>query len=482
MLNTITMQDCTTNHQTNDRFSVEQFLPDYIPLKDPLYLKRSKITALLGPSGVGKTSVINACIDDCIENQLDFAIYTQHATLLPHKTVDCHIKLPFKLQGKSIEDNQLHQLLKDVALYHHRYKKISELSKGMQQRLQLAMAIIQDVPLYFLDEPFSSQDTKMRQQLYKVIQYYCAGKTVLIVTHCEQDLHLLTENILQLKVVQGILRMIKKTHNNKRHDRIITIPDDAPPKQLYKKRTNNTSSTTIYRFLLLGFLILLWDGGIKMFSIPCYVIPKPIDVAIAFYDNGRILIYHLLQSVIPLSAGICIAIFFSTIMSLIIYRYKQLSHTIDPFLVALQSVPVFLILPILLYVCGSGMTAKIVALSVSTFFPLFAGILHGLGRTPHGWEQQKLALKAPEYRFLYYVRLIYAIPFIWQGLRLSLIHAPLSVLAVDWIGASSGLGYLIMLSHGQLELPLMFCSLIIVLILCLCLNYGAKFLDKKFIE
>ncbi|HCU07272.1 MAG TPA: hypothetical protein DIC42_06850, partial [Holosporales bacterium] len=350
------------------------------------------------------------------------------------------------------------------------------------QRLQLAMTIIQDVPLYFLDEPFSSQDTKMRQKLYKIIQRYCMGKTVLIVTHCEQDIHLFTDSILQLKNTHGVLHVVNKKQKNKEYNNIIDISDDVHPEQQDKKQADKTSPIAVYRFIILGVLLVLWALIIKIFSVPAYIIPKPTDVAIAFYNNYSILAYHLLQSLIPLGVGVCIATLSGTILALVIYRYKSLTHAIEPFLVALQSVPVFLILPILLYVCGSGMLAKIVALSITTFFPLFAGILQGLGNTPYVWEQQKLALKAPEYRFLYYVRLIYAVPFIWQGLRLSLIHAPLSVLAVDWIGASSGLGYLIMLSHGQLELPLMFCGLIIVIALCLCLNYGAKFLDKKFIE
>lgn len=476
------MPDCVMDDPASYYFSVEKYLPHYIPLKHPVYLKQSKITVLLGPSGVGKTSVINACIDDCIEKKLDFAIYNQHTTLLRYKTVLCNIKLPFKLQGKGIDDNQLQQLLKDVSLYHHRYKKVSELSKGMQQRLQLAMAIIQDVPLYFLDEPFSSQDTKMRQNLYKIIQHYCAGKTVLIITHCEQDLYLLTENIKQLRKINGLLHLVKTTHQNKGGEWGVPLSDDASSAPQYKKRVDKTFFITVYRLFLLGFLVLFWNFSIKLFSLPPYIIPKPADVMISFYNNYHVLGYHLLHSLLPLMTGICIATLSSMILALAIYRYKSLTRAIEPFLVALQSVPVFLILPILLYICGSGMAAKIVALSISTFFPLFAGILQGLSHTPHVWEQQKLALKAPEHRFLYYVRLTYAIPFIWQGLRLSLIHAPLSVLAVDWIGASSGLGYLIMLSHGQLELPLMFCCLIIVIILCLCLNYGAKFLDKKLIE
>lgn len=482
MSHCLNVHACTIDHRTYYDFSIAKHLPDYIYLKDALHLEKTTITVLLGPSGVGKTSVINACIDECFEKCLDCAIYNQHTTLLNHQTVLCNIELPFKLQGKSIERDQLLHLLKDVSLYHHRYKKVSELSKGMQQRLQLAMTIIQDVSLYFLDEPFSSQDTKMRQKLYKIIQRYCMGKTVLIITHCEQDIHLLTDTVLQIKKIQGILHLVNNTQVNKLYDRAAEIHDDLYEEQQYKKPPAKTLPIRAYRLIILGLLLLLWELLIKFFSIPGYIIPKPADVAIAFYNNYSILAYHLLQSLIPLGVGMCIATFFSTILALVIYRHKLLTRAIEPFLVALQSVPVFLILPILLYVCGSGMVAKIAALSITTFFPLFAGILQGLGHTPHVWEQQKLALKAPEYRFLYYIRFIYAVPFIWQGLRLSLIHAPLSVLAVDWIGASSGLGYLVMLSHGQLELPLMFSGLIIVIALCLCLNYGAKFLDKKFIE
>jgi len=450
-------------------------------LKHPLFLGRGLITVLLGASGVGKSTLINACIEECIDQQLDFACQNQHTTLLHHKTVLCNIKLPFKLLGKSVPRLRLLQVLKDVSLYNHRYKKISQLSKGMQQRLQLAMTILQDVPIYFLDEPFSSQDAKMRQNLYRVIQKHCADKTLLIVTHCDQDLPLLTGTVLHLVKAQGTLSIIQKPPQKMQYAKQVEIQRECHPEEQYKQQADKIPTVILYRTFILGVIFLFWALMIQAFSVPSYIIPKPFDVISAFYENWSTLAYHTFHSILPLVSGMMIASLFSTILALVIYRYKRFMHAIEPFLVALQSVPVFLILPILLYICGSGLIAKIVALSITTFFPLFSGILQGLDKTPYVWEQQKLALKAPEYRFLYYVRFIYAVPFIWQGLRLSLIHAPLSVLAVDWLGASSGLGYLIMLSHGQLELPLMFCGLFIVIALCLCLNYGAKFLDKKFI-
>jgi len=481
MLQNANLSACALDHKTYYHFSVEKYLPDYIPLKQELSLDKGSITVLLGTSGVGKTSLINACIDESINHKLNFACQNQHTTLMHHKTVFCHIKLPFKLQGKSVQRAHVLQILKDVSLFNHRYKKVSQLSKGMQQRLQFAMTIMQKVPLYFLDEPFSSQDAKMRQNLYRVIQKYCAGKTVLIVTHCDQDLYLLTRTVFHLKKENKTF-FIEKNAQFKKHCAVLDyIQDDYLEEAPCNQQAGKTSSVLMYRLCILGSIFLLWALIIKIFSVPSYIIPKPLDVALAFYENLATLAYHMFHSILPLVLGMVIAILCSTILSLIIYRNKRLTRAIEPFLVALQSVPVFLILPILLYICGSGLMAKIVALSITTFFPLFAGILQGLDKTPPVWVQQKLALKAPEYRFLYYVRFVYAIPFIWQGLRLSLIHAPLSVLAVDWIGASTGLGYLIMLSHGQLELPLMFCGLFIVIGLSLCLNYGARCLDRKII-
>lgn len=451
-------------------------------VKKPFSLCEGAITVLLGASGIGKTTLMNACISECIDKHLDFACHNQHTTLLQHKTVFCNMKLPFKLQGKRVQRSRVFEILKDVSLYHHRYKKVTQLSKGMQQRLQLAMTVMQDVSFYFLDEPFSSQDAKMRQHLYSIIQKYCAHKTVLIVTHCDQDLHLLTPKMLHLEKKQKELVIIQKPQHKTQYGTQALSKDDFNQEEQNIQPGNKTPSVFFYRTFILGAFLLLWALAIKILSVPAYIIPKPFEVAMAFHHNFLTLAYHMLHSILPLALGIVIAILCSTFLAVIIYRYKQLTRSIEPFLVALQSIPVFLILPILLYVCGSSLIAKIVSLSIATFFPLFSGILQGLGKTPPVWEQQKRALKAPEHRFLYYVRLIYAVPFIWQGLRLSLIHAPLSVLAVDWIGASAGLGYLIMLSHGQLELPLMFCGLFIVIALSLCLNYGAKILDRKFIK
>jgi len=64
MLQNANLSACALDHKTYYHFSVEKYLPDYIPLKQELSLDKGSITVLLGTSGVGKTSLINACIDE----------------------------------------------------------------------------------------------------------------------------------------------------------------------------------------------------------------------------------------------------------------------------------------------------------------------------------------------------------------------------------------------------------------------------------
>eukprot|EP01037_Dinobryon_pediforme_P011681 gene11681-11770_t len=82
---------------------------------------------------------------------------------------------------------------------------------------------------------------------------------------------------------------------------------------------------------------------------------------------------------------------------------------------------------------------------------------------------------------LRFIRLPAALPCLMSGVRLAAIHAPLTVLAADWIGASSGLGYLIMLSHGRLQIELMFACIVCITLMTFALNKGVTLLEKKLV-
>lgn len=168
-------------------------------------LNRGQTTALVGPSGAGKTSLINAIlgfmpyegsltINGVELNQLDHASWRKHISwvgqnpLLVHGTIRENITL-----GKSnITDNQIEQVLEHSFAAEFVQKQgldypISDrsggLSVGQAQRLALARAMLQQGRFWLLDEPTASLDARSEQLVMQGLNQQITHKTALLVTH-----------------------------------------------------------------------------------------------------------------------------------------------------------------------------------------------------------------------------------------------------------------------------------------------------------
>lgn len=440
-------------------------IPSYLPFASQDFsIPEGQITVLLGASGVGKTTLIHALQDTLTE----FSYHAQALTLIENESVFYNLTLFFKLTKKPIPYEKCIQILKDINLAHAKDQAVKALSQGMKQRLNLAMVLLQRKKICFLDEPFSAQDPFMRQHLYAVVRSWTKGSTVIVVTHHVSEACYLSANLLSLKKLEGVV-----------YSKFENALEKIPRKQVFDFESLCIPEIPILeptpwisRFFLGGGLLAIWHIVAK--RIPSFLLPAPLEVIEAFVLNYKLLAYHFAFTLIPLISGIAFASILSAIFGFCLYPFSRVVKIIEPYLVIIQSVPVFLILPLLLYIFGVGLVSKIIAMSLTLFFPCFFGIIYGLKATPSTWCRQKKGLNVKEYIFLWYIRLPYAKPYIYQGYRLCLIHGPLTALAVDWIGATSGLGYLIMLSHGQLELPLMFAGLLLVVMLSVGLDKLAK--------
>ena len=76
-----------------------------------------------------------------------------------------------------------HQIVEDLGLVDLIEKKVTELSIGQQQRVSLALALIQDADFYLLDEPFAAQDKGSTNRILMVIEEMKKRKGILVVSH-----------------------------------------------------------------------------------------------------------------------------------------------------------------------------------------------------------------------------------------------------------------------------------------------------------
>ena len=195
-------------------------------------VEKGEIFGLLGPNGAGKTTLIRMLLDIIRPDSGEIRIFgasldpagKDRIGYLPEerglyrktKLVDM---LVYLAQLKNVSGKQAHEnaesLLQSLGLYEHRGKKVEELSKGMQQKIQFLSSIIHYPDLVILDEPFSGLDPVSTKTVKdRILEYRDAGKTVVLSTHMMEQAQTLCDRILVVdrgrRVLYGSVEGIRK--------------------------------------------------------------------------------------------------------------------------------------------------------------------------------------------------------------------------------------------------------------------------------
>lgn len=174
-----------------------------------LKIEKGKIYGLLGKNGVGKSTLIKLINDlltidegEILFNGKPIGIFSKsHISYLPERTYldkDMKVESVIKYFEEFYEDfntKKAYKLLKDLDL--DKDKKISKMSKGMQEKLQLILVMSREADLYILDEPLGGVDPATRDYILDtILSNFKEGSSVIISTHLISDIERILDNVI----------------------------------------------------------------------------------------------------------------------------------------------------------------------------------------------------------------------------------------------------------------------------------------------
>ena len=255
------------------------------------------------------------------------------------------------------------------------------------------------------------------------------------------------------------------------------------------KRIINTASLSawlvrtpvVLPLLTFVTILLVWEFGTRLFSVPSYILPSPTRI-LAGYDAlaAERWVEHVWASLRVALMGFAVSILLSLPIAIGLAKSKFLSRAIYPLLVVIQSVPVVAVAPILIVILGTDDTPRIVITFMISFFPLVVSMTTGLMATPPELIELSRSLRAPVSREISQIRLPYAIPYIFSGLKISITLSVVGAVVAEFVAAEKGIGYLIQFSTSMFKLPQAWAGLVLLVLMSLTLFQLVSLTQKFF--
>src|SRR3954468_4343571 len=215
----------------------------------------------------------------------------------------------------------------------------------------------------------------------------------------------------------------------------------------------------------LVFLVVLWDVTIRVFNIPPYQVPKPVDVVTTLWQEWPMLLREAWPTTIATVEGFLLSAVFGIGIAMLIAGSRTVEDYLYPLLVFSQSIPKVAIAPLFVVWFGFGLLPKVLSAFLLGFFPVVVSAVQGFKSVDPDMLDLARAMEANSLQTFRMVRLPHALPAIFSGLKVCITLAIVGAVVGEFVGSNSGLGFVLQRSIGNFELPTMFAALLILAIL-----------------
>ena len=228
-------------------------------------------------------------------------------------------------------------------------------------------------------------------------------------------------------------------------------------------------------------LLAIWELAARLFHVPVYVLPAPSVILQEFLSFGFNFVRHAVATLETIFIGFVVAVLVAIPLGAVIASWRPFSDAIFPLIVFAHAIPVIALAPIIVLSLGPGMAARVVVVVLISFFPILVSTITGFRSTPIEMLDLARVAGSSGLQMLLNVELPSAVPYIFNGLRIGISTAVIGGVVGEFVAADQGLGYLVVHSTTNFDVPRAMASVVILAAMSVVLYQSVEWIQKAFL-
>ena len=243
----------------------------------------------------------------------------------------------------------------------------------------------------------------------------------------------------------------------------------------------------VHSFLVLIFLLGLWQMMIWLNHLPAYILPGPLVVVRVLGERYPALLRSLWITTEEAAGGLLASIAVGITVAMIFAQWRWLRQTLYPYTILLQTVPIVAVAPLILMWVGPGTASVTLVAFIICLAPIIANTTQGLISVEPNLIHLFLMHNASRLQILTRLRLPHAVPSLFVGIRIAAGISVIGAITGELFAGSSrvgqgGLGYSILYASAQLQTDYLFALVLAATVLGFAFFFLVMFLEWYFLH
>jgi ABC-type nitrate/sulfonate/bicarbonate transport system permease component len=224
---------------------------------------------------------------------------------------------------------------------------------------------------------------------------------------------------------------------------------------------------------------LLWQATISIFDVPPYIMPGPLGAWLALVANAREMLAAVGFTLRNAAAGLAVAFLIANGLAAMFVHSDLLSRAVLPLVIGMRTAPVLAIAPLLILLFGRGVGTSIAVVVIVSFFPTMVNAMRGFRAARRNALELMHVLGATRAQTFLKVRLPFALPYIFTGLRSAATGAILSAMLAEWLSGAPGLGTLMLNASSYHKADLLWAAVLVSMAMALIVFTSTSLIERR---